>query len=96
MKRLRKINAELEIKHRQLREAKEHAEDANRAKTAFINSIDERIQKPLNGVVYYAQTIAESTPQTTNAEHKANAKEMERYNKALLDIVGEALNKIQR
>lgn len=37
-----------------------------------------------------------STPQTTNAEHKANAKEMERYNKALLDIIGEALNKIQR
>lgn len=37
-----------------------------------------------------------STPQTTSAEHKANAKEMERYNKALLDIVGEALNKIQR
>lgn len=96
MKRLRKINAELEIKHRQLREAKEHAEDANRAKTAFINSIDERIQKPLNGVVYYAQTIAESTSQTTNAEHKANAKEMERHNKALLNIVGEALNKIQR
>ncbi|WP_308396125.1 hypothetical protein [Prevotella sp.] len=37
-----------------------------------------------------------STPQTTSAEHKTYAKEMERYNNALLDIVGEVLNKIQR
>lgn len=37
-----------------------------------------------------------STPQPTSAEHKTNAKEMERYNKAQLDIVGEVLNKIQR
>lgn len=33
---------------------------------------------------------------TTSAEHKTNAKEIERYNKAMLDIVGEVLNKIQR
>ena len=58
MKRLNLANAELEENHQLLMEAKERAEADNRAKTAFINNMDEDIRQPLNAVVRSAIAIA--------------------------------------
>lgn len=98
MKRLNETNAKLEANHQLLVEAKEQAEADNRAKTAFINNMDEEIRQPLNAVVRNAVAIACSQPATSTAEREANLRnnqEVQRSTNELLAILGEALKKAQ-
>ena len=95
MHRLRIINAELEANRCELTEAKERAEAANRAKTAFINAMGEDIRQPLETVVRYARVIADSNASTPQAENYANRKQVADSTDTLLAIVGEVLRKTQ-
>ena len=98
MKRLNLANAELEENHQLLMEAKERAEADNRAKTAFINNMDEDIRQPLNAVVRSAIAIANSHPATSMAERDANLRnhqEVQRNTNELLAILSDALKKAQ-
>lgn len=95
MRRLRAANAELAVNYVALTEAKEHAEAANRAKTAFINSVGEDIRQPLHELVSHANAIADvrrkATPDMLHDDHKKVVESTDR----LLAIVGDVLKKTQ-
>lgn len=95
MKRLLSINTDLEANRHKLVEAMERAEAANRAKTAFINSMGEDIRQPLHELVSYANTIADVKRKTTPAMLHADNKKVAESTQRLLDIVGDVLKKTQ-
>lgn len=95
MARLRQANAKLAANNRELTEAKEHAEAANRAKTAFINNMEENIRTPLNTVVKFANAIAGSAMKMTPDEREASHQQVLRNTDTLLRIVDGAINKAQ-
>ena len=95
MARLRQINADLAANHRELTESKEHAEAANRAKTAFINNMESDIRTPLNAVVRFANAIADSARTMTPGEREANHQQVLHNTDTLLRIVGEVIKKAQ-
>lgn len=96
MRRLRQINVKLENKNRQLTEAKELAEAANRAKTAFISSMGEEIRSPLYSIVSNARTIANyphsNVPQNDCKKYQNS---LQTNTNSLLDIVANVLKKAQ-
>ena len=95
MARLRQANAILASNHRELTEAKNHAEAANRAKTTFINNMEEDIRTPLNAVVAYSNAIADSAKSMTPAERQANRQKVLDNTNTLLQIVSNVINKAQ-
>ena len=96
MRRLSATNRELERKNRELTEERNKAEAASRAKTAFIQNMDEQIRQPLYSAVSCAHTIA-------NSIHSYAPKvELGKYNSTLqkstddiLRLVADVLDKAQ-
>lgn len=93
--RLRQANKTLESANRELTEAKRHAEDANRAKTAFINNMEEDIRTPLGNITRIACAIADSKQNVPRAKIDAAHKQMLENTDRLLGIVGDVLKKAQ-
>lgn len=57
----RRHNNDLINRNRQLKEARDAAERADRLKTAFVQNISHEIRTPLNAIVGFSQLIADTT-----------------------------------
>ncbi len=74
----------------ELRQAKEEAERANRAKSAFLASMSHDLRTPLNGVLGYAQVLQNYT--TLDQEQQKYVAIIERSGHHLLALIGDILD----
>ena len=95
MARLRHTNDTLARNNRELSEAKEKAEAANHAKTAFINNMGNDIRHPLAEVARYSRIIANSSASASAEERRTNDAMLNANTQALLSIVDKVIDKAQ-
>ncbi len=58
-RQLESVNAELQQLNERLRSARDHAVDANRAKSVFLANMSHELRTPLNAIIGYAELIEE-------------------------------------
>ncbi len=73
-----------------LKDAKEDAERANRAKTRFLANMSHEIRTPLTAILGYAEILLD--PETEKPRHDESAMSIRRNGKHLLEIVGNVLD----
>lgn len=81
---------ELALAQQALRQAKEEAENANRAKSAFLSSMSHELRTPLNAILGYSQ-LFEREPNLTPVQ-KDQVAEISRAGQHLLHLIGEVLD----
>ncbi len=86
---LRERNIALENRNRELREAREAADIAHRAKHEFLASISHELRTPLNGVLGYAQLL-EGAPDITEKQQRF-AKNIVQSGNHLLMIINDLI-----
>ena len=90
---VRAINADLErrvvARTTELSRAREHAEQANRAKSAFLATMSHEIRTPMNGVVGMIDVLEQSSLRSSQAEIVKTIRESAH---ALLTIVDDVLD----
>ncbi|MDM8526826.1 response regulator [Anaerolineales bacterium HSG24] len=74
----------------ELREAKDAAEAANRAKTIFISSMSHELRTPLNGILGYTQILA--WDKKLDDSHKARLEIIQQNGNHLLNLINDILD----
>jgi signal transduction histidine kinase/ligand-binding sensor domain-containing protein/CheY-like chemotaxis protein len=76
--------------NRELAVAKEKAEAANQAKSAFLTNMSHELRSPLNAIIGFAQVIARS--QSLSPEHRENVSIIRRSGEHLLALINQVLD----
>jgi signal transduction histidine kinase len=72
--------------------AKEQAESANRAKTAFLANISHELRTPLSAIIGFSELIRDQTAGAVDATYVSYAKDILAGGKHLLDLVNDLLD----
>ena len=78
--------------HEALRQARDQAEQANRAKTAFLSHMSHELRTPLNAVIGFAQMLALGHGSGTRASGADPVQEILRAGQHLLALINEVLD----
>lgn len=83
------LEAEVQERTRQLESAREHAEQANLAKSSFLASMSHEIRTPMNGVVSMIELLRESR---LDEDQRAKVDTIQDSAQSLLTIIDEILD----
>ena len=90
---LRRANTELEMRVEarttELRQAKEAAESANRAKSAFLANMSHELRTPLNAILGFSQLMVRDT--SIGEQHRENLGIINRSGEHLLNLINDIL-----
>lgn len=93
---LHRLNEELESRveerTRDLTLAKEEAEKANIAKSAFLSNMSHELRTPLNAVIGYAELLMENEESPLNDEQKLDMEKISGAGTHLLELINEILD----
>lgn len=95
MRRLNKVNDELARNNRELVQAKESAETADRVKTVFIQKMGDNLRDPLNTVKRLSNLIANGASTMTKDECRTYTNSIHSSTEKLLSLVGDVLDTAQ-
>lgn len=87
--RVRERTAELEEANRGLREARDVAERANRAKSEFLSRMSHELRTPLNAILGFGQLLETSTLPPDDVE---SVEQILKGGRHLLDLINEVLD----
>jgi signal transduction histidine kinase len=79
-------------KSRELNEAKDRAEDANRMKTSFIANMSHEIRTPLNAIVGFSDLIADTNIVLTDDERRNFVNVIQKNSGLLLHLINDILD----
>ena len=87
--RVEERTADLRQVNEHLEEARQAAEEANKAKTRFLQNMSHEMRTPLNGVLGYAELIRDTDPKGI---HRSYAEKIIEESKNLLDLINQILD----
>lgn len=91
-RRVRERTAELECTNRELELATSAAEEANRAKSAFLSSMSHELRTPLNAILGFAEIMVTDSMPTTLAQKKEFTNHILKAGRHLLTLINEILD----
>ncbi|GEM_PF-3122557 len=87
--RVEERTADLRQVNEHLEEARKAAEEANKAKTRFLQNMSHEMRTPLNGVLGYAELIRDTDPKGI---HRSYAEKIIEESRNLLDLINQILD----
>lgn len=80
----------LKMTEKELIKAKEHAEESDRLKTAFLNNMSHEIRTPMNGIIGFSKLLAR--PGKTDTEREKYGEIIVKSSEQLLQLVNDILD----
>lgn len=90
--KLRDSNKLLDIQNKELAKAREHAEQATKMKTMFIQNMSHEIRTPLNAIVGFSQILAECSDDVSDEEKCDFSNRIEQSSDLILNIINDILD----
>ena len=86
------LTLERQMGQKELYEAKENAETANKTKSAFLANMSHELRTPLNAIIGYSELMIEDLAEATNEEQLTDLKNISSSGHHLLNLINDILD----